>query len=157
MNSSGSRNLYIISKKIIIELNPDLSQKSNHPLPHSHPSLIYSNIGHMEEVSVGLGTKAYTFFSITKASCSSEPSIRIILHSEALERKPELRPPAEKLSCQLLGRKSIRNAFGTMASCLELHQARKKKKNQPNSRKILMIGDTHGIQTRQINLFRHIC
>lgn len=110
----------------MIELNLDLSHKSNHPLPHPHSSLIYSNVVHMEEVSVCLGTKSYTFFSITKASCSSEPSIRIILHSEALKRRPELRPPAEKLSCQLLGRKSIRNAFGTMACCLELHQARQK-------------------------------
>lgn len=80
----------------------------------------------MEEVSVCLGTKSYTFFSITKASCSSEPSVGIILHSAALKRRPELRPPSEKLSCQLLGRKSIRNAFGTTACCLELHQAGKK-------------------------------
>lgn len=92
----------------------------------------------MEEIPVCLETKSYTFFSITKASCSSEPSIRIILHSEALKRRPELRPPAEKLSCQLLGRKSIRNAFGTMACCLELHKAGK---NQPRDR-ILMVGDT---------------
>lgn len=87
----------------------------------------------MEEIPVCLGTKSYTFFSITKASCSSEPSIRIILHSEALKRRPELRPPAENSSCQLLGRKSIRNAFGTMACCLELHQAGKTPTQRQNT------------------------
>lgn len=70
----------------------------------------------------------------------------------SIKRRPELRPPAEKLSCHLSGRKSIRNAFETMVSCLELHQAGKKL-----SGSILMVGDTLSILDRQINLFRHIC
>lgn len=40
----------------------------------------------MEEGSVCLGTNSYTFFSITKASCSLEPSVRITLYSEALKK-----------------------------------------------------------------------
>lgn len=71
---------------MIIESNPDLSHKSTHPLLGPYPSLTYSNVIHMVEVSVCLGTNSYTSFSITKASCSLEPSVRITLYSEALRR-----------------------------------------------------------------------
>lgn len=71
---------------MIIELNPDLSHKSNYPLLGPYPSLIYSNVIHMEEVSECLGTNSYTFFSITKASCSLKPSVRITLYSEGLKK-----------------------------------------------------------------------
>lgn len=40
-----------------------------------------------------------------------------------------------------------------MALCLELHWARK---HQPGGKRILMVGDTHMSQTRQINLFRYL-
>lgn len=63
-----------------------------------------------------LRTKSHTFFSTTKANCPSPASVRITLPLWSIKRGSELRPPAEKLSCQLLGRKSIRNAFETMCA-----------------------------------------
>lgn len=80
-------------------------------------------------------------FPAQKANCPSPVSVRITLLLWSIRKGPELRPPAEKLSCQLLGRKSIRNAFETCVPGQTLDF--RGKKNRPRDRRILMTEDTH--------------
>lgn len=84
----------------------------------------------MEEVGLCLRSKSYTLSSVTKANCSSPASVKITLRLHSIKRGPELGPPAEKLSCQLLGRKSIRNAFETMCAWNYTVLGKRKKKKK---------------------------